>query len=1438
MTSNATCAFPSSVTSNTITLTGYTPIATPTFVSETSSVNITSGICPPVSGLVYTVAPNANTTSYNWELPVGWNITNGAGTNSITVNVTGASGTGNMSIKVSGVNACGTSSQRSLTVNTDKSASVYAGLDRSICKGESIALSGEASGYVNKFKWSASTGSFSDDQSLNTIYTPPTNFSGNVTITLETTKTKGNPSCPTVDDQMILTVNAPATAVAGTAVTACSNAAVNITAGSSVSNNAGVLWTSNGTGTIANPNSLTNATYTPGANETGPVTLTLTATGNTPCANAVATKTLTITKTPTAVAGTAVTACSNSAANITAGSSANNNAGVLWTSNGTGIIANPNSLTTATYTPGANETGSVMLTLTATGNAPCVNAVSTKTITISTAASAAAGTAITACSNAAVNITSGASASNNTGVLWTSNGTGTISNPTSLTIATYTPGANESGTITLTLSATGNTPCGNAVSTKTLTISQAATVVAGTAITACSNAAINITTGSSASNNTGIVWTSNGTGTITNPTSLTTATYIPGNGETGSVTLTLTATGITPCANAVSTKTLTISQAATAVAGTAITACSNAAINITTGSVASNNTGIVWTSNGTGTITNPTSITTATYTPGNGETGPVTLTLTATGITPCANAVSTKTLTISQAATAVAGTAITACSNAATNITTGSSANNNIGIVWTSNGTGTIANPTSLTTATYTPGSGEVGTITLTLTATGNAPCANAESTKSLSISQEITITTQPIASQTICSGFPVNFSVSATGTGLSYEWFKNDISLGITTPTLSINQVTLANAGTYKVKIKGTAPCAEVSSEEAILNVIENITINSQPINVEDCENNSITFQVSASGNISGYEWRKGGIPISDSGNYSGTKTNTLTISNLILANAGNYDVVISSTDGTCSQTISNPATLKVNPISTIILTSAGGSDNQIKCISTAITPITYTISGATGASISAGTLPTGVTGVYNAGKFTISGTPTQSGIFNYTVTTAGGCTNVALSGTIKVDPNNTINLTSASNTNNQTLCVNTPLTDIKYATTGASGASFSGLPAGVTGAWAGDVVTISGSPTVTGSPFNYTVTLTGGCGVVTATGTINLTPNNTITLTSPASTNSQTICVNTPITIIKYTTTGATGASFSGLPDGVSGAWAGNVVTISGTPTVAGGPFNYTVTLTGGCSVVTATGTINVNPNNTVSLTSALGTNNQTLCVNTPITNITYATTGATGANFSGLPAGVSGSWAGNVVSISGTPTVAGGPFNYTVTLNGGCSVVTATGTINVTPINTITRTSAAATTSQTLCVSTPLTNITYATTGATGATFTGLPAGVTGSWSGNVVTISGTPTLASGSPNYTITLTGGCSVITATGTINVNPNNTISLTSAANTNSQTLCINTPLTNIKYTTTGATGATFTGLPAGVIGSWAGNVVTISGTPTVAGGTLIILSL
>src|SRR4029079_6738573 len=122
----------------------------------------------------------------------------------------------------------------------------------------------------------------------------------------------------------------------------------------------------------------------------------------------------------------------------------------------------------------------------------------------------------------------------------------------------------------------------------------------------------------------------------------------------------------------------------------------------------------------------------------------------------------------------------------------------------------------------------------------------------------------------------------------------------------------------------------------------------------------------------------------------------------------------------GACPTAFSDKAALIVNINSTLSLTA--GSASQTLCINTALTTIKYTIGGgATGASITSGSLPAGVTGSFSGGVFTISGTPSVSGTFPYTVTSSGPCINPSLSGTITVNANSTVTLSSAAGTNAQ---------------------------------------------------------------------------------------------------------------------------------------------------------------------------------------------------------------------------------------------------------------------------------------------------------------------------------------------------------------------------------------------------------------------------------
>jgi hypothetical protein len=116
-------------------------------------------------------------------------------------------------------------------------------------------------------------------------------------------------------------------------------------------------------------------------------------------------------------------------------------------------------------------------------------------------------------------------------------------------------------------------------------------------------------------------------------------------------------------------------------------------------------------------------------------------------------------------------------------------------------------------------------------------------------------------------------------------------------------------------------------------------------------------------------------------------------------------------------------------------VLTSAAGTDNQNACLGSPITNITYTCSGAYGATFAG--LPTGVTGTYTDGAIVISGTPTATGTFTYTVTPTGSCTSSVVTGRIVVNPSPTAVSAVASSTS---VCLGTAVNLIASATSNSS--------------------------------------------------------------------------------------------------------------------------------------------------------------------------------------------------------------------------------------------------------------------------------------------------------------------------------------------------------------------------------------------------------------
>ena len=725
------------------------------------------------------------------------------------------------------------------------------------------------------------------------------------------------------------------------------------------------------------------------------------------------------------------------------------------------------------------------------------------------------------------------------------------------------------------------------------------------------------------------------------------------------------------------------------------------------------------------------------------------------------------------------------------------------------------------------------GIYTIEVLVDSGADTCTVQATITVEDNTSLTLTSAAATTnQTVCINeliTPITYAIADGGTGATVTGLPSGVTAVYNSGLLTIsgtpdnttgsgifNYFVTTSGGCFSASLSGTIsvnPDATITLTSAAATTNQAICINTAI--------NNITYQIADGGTGANVTGLPGGI----SGAYA---SGIFTISGTANA-AGTFNYVVSTSGGCGSASLNG--TITVNSNATIVLNSASYTESQIVCVNTAIDPIGYTIAGgATGALVSG--LPSGVTGNYSAGLFTISGSPVGTGTFNYIVTTTGGCATATHGGSITVNPDATIALTSAAATTNQILCINTAINSITYSIGNATGATVTGLPTGVNGNYVSGVFTISGTPSESGT-FNYTVNTSGGCASGSLNGTITVNPAVSLVLTSAASTASQSVCINTAIAPIVYQIAdGGTNASVTGLPSGVSGSYSGGVFTISGI-TNASGTFNYTVTTSGGCSVATLSGTITVNPDVTMTLTSAAATTNQTLCINTPIDPITYAlaNTDAIGANVSGLPSGINVSFASGVLTLSGAPG-ASGTFNYSVTTSGGCSSVTLNGSITVNPDDSIVLTSPANTTSQTVCINTAIAPIDYLVAdGGTGATVTGLPAGVTGIYNAGVFSISGTPNTA-GVFNYVVTTSGSCASASLGGTITVNPNVTMVLNSVASTTNQTVCIDTGINAIEYNlaNTDAVGATVTGLPSGVSGSYVAGLYTIRGIPNVAG--------
>jgi gliding motility-associated-like protein len=475
----------------------------------------------------------------------------------------------NLTLTVTSTSPCSNVSDM-MTLFINHQAVMNAGPDAAICETQGgYLISSSSSQNVINYQWNTTgSGVFSNPNTLHPVYTPsPADISaGSVILTVTANSTF---PCANVTDTMILTINHQAVISAGSDNTICETGTYTIN-DATAQNASSLHWTTTGTGTFSNGNSL-SPVYTPSQNDIidGFVYLLLNATSASPCAAVTDTMILTIMHQANNVfAGNDATICETDTYFI--GDATENNASsLLWTTSGTGTFDNT-ALLHPVYSPSPADIamGSVVLTMTASSAAPCISVSDNMTLSFSLHASSTAGPDDIVCEGLSY-ILSGATANNASGYVWSTNGSGTFTDPSVLN-AEYNPSAADilNGQIVLTLTALSVAPCGNAPSdAMTLTISHKPVINAGPDTAICQNASYFVDE-ATALYSTSLFWTTNGTGTVLNGTTLN-PTYIPGPGETGAVMMTMNAVSSFVCGSDTTTDFmyLTIKQSVVANAG-------------------------------------------------------------------------------------------------------------------------------------------------------------------------------------------------------------------------------------------------------------------------------------------------------------------------------------------------------------------------------------------------------------------------------------------------------------------------------------------------------------------------------------------------------------------------------------------------------------------------------------------------------------------------------------------------------------------------------------------------------------------------------------------------------------------------------------------------------------------------------------------------------
>lgn len=319
-----------------------------------------------------------------------------------------------------------------------------------------------------------------------------------------------------------------------------------------------------------------------------------------------------------------------------------------------------------------------------------------------------------------------------------------------------------------------------------------------------------------------------------------------------------------------------------------------------------------------------------------------------------------------------------------------------------------------------------------------------------LTVSSLATISAQP-TDVTTCAGSSASFCVTASGTGLTYQWETSATGCagtwtniaGATTNCYTIPTVTAGmNSSAYRCKVTSSCGPTTITTNCAALTVVTSVTVTTQPVNQTICDGSNTSFTVAGSGTGVLYQWQvntgSGFANISNGGVYSGATSATLTLTGANTSyNNYQYRCLLSNT--TCTTPgISNAATLTVNALPAISnspqsQTICSGSNVSFSTTATG-TGITYQWQVNTGSGFTNIT-NTGVYSGATSATLNITGAAVGLNGYQYQCVVSGTCAPAATSAAATLTVHAPVVVTSSPA--NAEVCAGTNAT---FAVTGTS--------------------------------------------------------------------------------------------------------------------------------------------------------------------------------------------------------------------------------------------------------------------------------------------------------------------------------------------------------------------------------------------------------------